>query len=201
MANLLQKIDEGAAKKGKAVETLWQFTKFIVVSVGAFVIQTFLPLLINVIIKAIDADFLVREFNIWGIFGSNEGIDPETGAKIAATFGLGLFISANISNIIAQIVSFFINRDKTFNSDANIAITLPIYIVFTIGLIIFSAWLSTVFIPLFERWVSTGAATSISGALCGAIQFFIFFPFDKLLFSKKKGEPRKSKKEVKEDTK
>ena len=39
----LKDIDKAAAAKGKGVETFWQFIKFIVVSLGAFVIQLFLP--------------------------------------------------------------------------------------------------------------------------------------------------------------
>ena len=113
--------------------------------------------------------------------------------------GLGVFIAANVSNVIAQIVSFFINREKTFNSDANIAVTLPIYIVFTIALIIFSAWLSTKFIPFFTGLTgSADTAMAISGALCGAVQFFIYFPFDKLLFpEKKEDKEKKAEKESK----
>lgn len=178
MAKGLKDIDSAAASKGKGIETLWQFVKFIVVSLGAFVIQTFLPLLIKLFMS--DA-FLAKEYNIWGIFKSS--IDAKTGAML----GLGVFIAANVSNVIAQIVSFFINRDKTFNSDANIAVTLPIYIVFTIALIIFSAWLSTKLIPLFTGLTgSADTAMAISGACCGAVQFFLYFPVDKILFSKKK---------------
>lgn len=178
----LNDIDKAAASKGKGIETLWQFVKFIVVSLGAFVIQTFLPLLIKLFMS--DA-FLAKEYNIWGIFKSS--IDVKTGAML----GLGVFIAANVSNVIAQIVSFFINRDKTFNSDANIAVTLPIYIVFTIALIIFSAWLSTKLIPLFTGLTgSADTAMAISGACCGAVQFFLYFPVDKILFHKKKEEKK-----------
>ena len=89
--------------------------------------------------------------------------------------------------IAAQIVSFFINRDKTFNSDAKVSITLPIYIIFTIFLICFSAWLAPTFQGfLVSKNLNAELATFISNALCGAIQFFLYFPVDKLLFKKKK---------------
>lgn len=166
----LSKIDSAAQNKGKGIETLWQFVKFIVVSLGAFVIQTFLPLLIKLPMS--DA-FLYKEYCFW-IF------------KSTAEAGLGIFIAANASNVIAQIVSFFINREKTFNSSANIAVTLPIYIIFTIALICFSAWLSPTLITLLKSKLGENVAISISGAICGAIQFFLYFPVDKLLFSKKK---------------
>lgn len=168
----LKDIDKMAEEKGSVLVTLWQFVKFIVVSLGAFVIQTFLPLLIKLPMS--DA-FQMQAFD-WGLF------------KSTAEVGLGIFLAANISNIIAQIVSFFINRDKTFHSDANVAITLPIYILFTIALICFSAWLSPTLITFFTGKIGENAAISVSGAVCGAIQFFLYFPVDKILFSKKKKE-------------
>lgn len=186
----LKDIDNAAASKGAGLKTLWQFVKFIFVSLIAFVIQTFLPLLLKLFMSD---DFLTKAYDIWGIFKSS--VDAKTGVVL----GLGVFIAANVSNVIAQIVSFFINRDKTFNSDANIAITLPIYIVFTIALIIFSAWLSTVFIPFFTKLTgSADTAMAISGACCGAIQFFIYFPFDKLLFPEKKEEKKEETEETAE---
>ena len=47
----LSNIDNAAAKKGSAINTLWQFIKFIVVSLGAFVIQTVLPIIIQLFMK------------------------------------------------------------------------------------------------------------------------------------------------------
>ncbi len=176
----LNDIDKAAANKGKGIETLWQFIKFIVVSLGAFVIQTFLPLLLKLPMS--DA-FLRQEFD-WGLF------------KSSAEVGLGVFLAANLSNVIAQIVAFFINKEKTFNSSANIAVTLPIYIVFTIALICFSAWLSPTLITFFTKYVGENAAISISGAVCGAIQFFLYFPVDKILFHKKKEEFKADEKET-----
>ncbi len=174
----LSDIDNAAASKGKGIETLWQFVKFIVVSLAAFVIQTFLPYIIKL---PMSDDFLHQAYKFW-IF-ENEAPDPATGI-IAA--GLGVFIAANASNILAQIVSFFINRDKTFNSDANVAITLPIYIIFTIALICFSAWLSPTLITFFCNHNLEGPSLALSGMICGAIQFLLYFPVDKILFSKKK---------------
>ena len=181
----LKDIDSKAEAKGSGLKTLWQFVKFIFVSLIAFVIQTFLPMLIKLFRSP---EFQAKEYDIWGIFKSS--VDEKTGLML----GLGIFIAANISNILAQIVSFFINRDKTFNSDAKISVTLPIYIVFTVALIIFSAWLSTKLIPLFTGLTgSVSTATAISGACCGAVQFFLYFPVDKLLFPEKKKEAAEEK--------
>ncbi len=172
----LNQIDKAADSKGSLVTTIWQFVKFIFVSLIAFVIQTFLPYLIKL---PMSDEFLHQPYKFW-IFENEAPVE----GVIAA--GLGVFIAANASNILAQIVSFFINRDKTFNSDANVAITLPIYIVFTIALICFSAWLSPTLITFFCNHNLEGPSLALSGAICGAIQFFLYFPVDKILFRKKK---------------
>lgn len=171
----LKDIDKKAEGKGSGINTLWQFVKFIVVSLGAFVIQAVLPIIIKLFMSE---EFINRQYEFW-IFASAGGNGN----------GLGYFIASTASNILAQIVSFFINREKTFNSSANIAVTLPIYIVFTIALICFSAWFSP-FLQgkLVVAGLNEEISTFISNALCGAIQFFLYFPVDKLLFRKKKEE-------------
>ncbi len=175
----LNQIDKAAASKGSFVETVWQFVKFIVVSLGAFVIQTFLPYLIKL---PMSEEFLNRPYEFL-VYSSEKAASAGM-----ATTGLGLFIALTASNIIAQIVSFFINKEKTFNSDANTKVVLPIYIVFTIALIAFSAWLQ----PFLVNWLTERNlgewAIAISGAICGAVQFFLYFPVDKILFHKKKEE-------------
>ncbi|MCM1365186.1 MAG: hypothetical protein NC122_08555 [Faecalibacterium sp.] len=176
----LKDIDQKAAEKGSALVTLWQFVKFIVVSLGAFVIQSVLPIIIQLFMND---EFINRKYEFF-VFASQGGENN----------GLGFFIASTVSNIIAQIVSFFINREKTFNSDANIAVTLPIYIVFTIALICFSAWLAPTFQGfLVTHGVALEAATFVSNALCGAIQFFLYFPFDKLLMRSKKTDAAEEK--------
>ena len=78
-------------------------------------------------------------------------------------------------------MAFFVNRDKTFNSDANIAVTLPIYIIFTIALICFSAWLNPTLAHLFvsKNWMKGDAAANLATMICSAVQFFLYFPVDK----------------------
>lgn len=174
----LTQLDSAAEKKGSALVTLWQFVKFIFVSLIAMIVQfvllntlKFVPFIANLYAAPGDPDFH------WLVF-----------TVTAASGGLGYFIVNNTANIIAQIVSFFVNRDKTFNSDANIAITLPIYIVFTIALICFSAWLNPVLSNLCISKFGLGydAAVNIATMCCSAVQFFLYFPVDKLLFPKKK---------------
>ena len=172
----LKDIDKAAESKGSLLVTIWQFDKFIVVSLLAMIVQ-FVLLNTLQLIPAIQA--LYTEPFSWWVF-----VYP------VAVGGLGYFIVSNVANIIAQIVAFFVNKEKTFNSGANIAVALPIYIVFTIALILFSAWLNPTLKDLFLgfEWCNETAAKNIATMICSALQFFLYFPVDKILFHKKKEE-------------
>ena len=172
----LKNIDKSAEQKGSGIVTLWQFVKFIVVSLLACIVQ-FASLNLIMLLPQIKA--IMNQDFTWFVF-----------SYVGEGKGFGYFLAFNIANILAQIVAFFVNREKTFGSSSNIAITLPIYIVFTVALICFSAWLA----PTIQGWLidsfglSAQLAANISTMACSAIQFFIFFPVDKLLFHKKKEE-------------
>ncbi|MDD6021118.1 MAG: hypothetical protein PUB94_00440 [Oscillospiraceae bacterium] len=177
----LSQIDSAAEKKGSALVTFWQFVKFIFVSLLAMIVQF---ALLNTLkfIPAI-ANLYSRDFH-WWVF-----------ACAAEAGGLGYFIVNNTANIAAQIVAFFVNREKTFNSGANVAVTLPIYIVFTIALITFSAWLNpTLKELLIRKGVGDNLAANAATMVCSAVQFFLYFPVDKILFHKKK-ESKETEKE------
>lgn len=173
----LTQIDKAAEAKGSGVTTFWQFIKFIVVSLGACIVQVVtLAILYN--IPAIK-ELSDQAFN-WFVF-DYPVIEGER-------CGLALFISSNAANILAQIVAFFINKEKTFNSGAKTSVTLPIYIVFTVALICFSAWLNPVMFQfsINTLHVQSGLALTIATAVCATVQFVLYFPVDKILFHKKK---------------
>ena len=175
MAKNLKDIDKAAEQKGSFLVTVWQFVKFIVVSLLAMIVQFVLLNTLNLIPPI--AELYNQDF-AWWVF-----------AYPVAVGGLGYFIVSNVANIVAQIVAFFVNKEKTFNSGANVAITLPIYIVFTIALIFFSAWLSPTLNTLFLGFGWAEAlARNAAMMICSALQFFLYFPVDKILFHKKKEE-------------
>lgn len=172
----LNQIDKAADSKGSGVATLWQFVKFIFVSLIAMIVQF---ALLNILLLLPQIKEIISDPYAFWVF-SSDGADAN---------GLGYFIAFNIANIIAQIVAFFVNREKTFNSSSNIAVTLPIYILFTIALLCFSAWLSpTLQAFCVSRGLSAQLSANISTMACSAIQFFLYFPVDKILFRKKKEE-------------
>lgn len=172
----LKDIDKAAESKGSILVTIWQFVKFIVVSLLAMIVQ-FVLLNTLQLIPAIKE--LYTEPFSWWVFDYS-----------VAVGGLGYFIVSNVANVVAQIVAFFVNKEKTFNSGANVAIALPIYIVFTIALILFSAWLNPTLKDVFLgfEWCNETAAKNIATMICSALQFFLYFPVDKILFHKKKEE-------------
>ena len=176
MAKNLKDIDKAAESKGSFLVTVWQFVKFIVVSLLAMIVQF---VLLNTLQLIPPIQALYNEPFSWWVF-----IYP------VAVGGLGYFIVSNVANVIAQIVAFFINKEKTFNSGANVAVALPIYIVFTIALIFFSAWLNPTLKEVFIgfEWCNETMAKNIATMICSAVQFFLYFPVDKILFHKKKEE-------------
>lgn len=170
---VLHKVDSAAAEKGSVAVTAWQFVKFIVVSLLACIVQFALLNILQLLPPV--QDLFTRDFH-WWVFDYP-----------AAANGLGYFIAFNVSNVAAQIVAFFVNREKTFNANNNIPVTLTIYIIATILLICFSAWLS----PTINAWligmdVNDKLAGNISTMVCSTLQFFIYFPIDKLLMRQKK---------------
>lgn len=157
-------------------KTFWQLVKFTIVSLLACLVQVAsLAILYNIpAIKALST----QAFH-WFVF-DYPIIEGER-------CGLALFIAFNTSNILAQIVSFFVNRKKTFNADNNIPITLTIYLIFTVALICFSAWLNPVIFGIAQNLgLGSGLALTVATAVCSTIQFIVYFPVDKLLMRQKK---------------
>ena len=97
---VLKDIDNKAEEKGSLLVTIWQFVKFIVVSLLAMIVQ-FVLLNTLQLIPAIK-ELYSQDFS-WWVF-----VYP------VAVGGLGYFIVSNVANIIAQVVAFFVNKEKTF---------------------------------------------------------------------------------------
>ena len=103
-------------------------------------------------------------------------------AALAARSSFQLSFSTNKSFSVG-----FSQAEKTIS--ANIAVTLPIYIVFTIALIVFSAWLNPTLKNVFvDHNMGDDLAANAATMVCSAVQFFLYFPVDKILFHKKKEE-------------
>lgn len=60
------------------------------------------------------------------------------------TGGVGEFIAFLVSNVIAQICTFILNRKKTFKATNNIIYAASMYAVMVVGIIILNTWLGGV---------------------------------------------------------
>ncbi|MGN0549693.1 MAG: hypothetical protein ACI4IM_08870 [Acutalibacteraceae bacterium] len=170
---LIAHIDSKADAKGPFVKTLWQFVKFVFVSLIAFFVQFFL---LNTLKFIPFIQNLYGTYFQWWVFKS----------EIAAG-GAGYFVVSTAANFLSRIVAFFVNRDKTFNSDAKISVALPIYIAFALALIAFLSWLNPCLKASFVNGgLGDAAASNAATMVCCCIQFFLYFPVDKLLFRKEK---------------
>ena len=183
----LRDIDQKAEEKGTGLTTIWQFVKFTVVSMLAFVVQ-FSTLNILLVIPAIQR-LTEQEFH-WFVFSYD--LDGR---------GLGMFIAFTASNVLAQIVAFFVNRKKTFGGTNSIPVTLTIFLVFTVALLTFASWLMS----FLTAWLTTqGLETQLAGNIAAMaiafIQFVAYFPVSKLLMrNKEKDAAKKAQREKNEE--
>lgn len=173
-------------KTGSAKKTLWQFVKFSLVGMLASVVS--FGTLNLLIYMPFIRELFAEPFKY---FVFDYPVINDTAGKVLSG-GLGYFIAFNTANILAQIVAFFVNREKTFKSSANIGVTLPIYIAFTLVLICFSAWLSPQINALVINrtflgvLIGKGLAANIANMGISFVQFVVYFPLDKILFRKPK---------------
>ncbi len=187
----MSKTTQPADGKKAFLAKLWIFVKFIFASLGACIVQIALVNLIPMIpaVKELfDQEFVKLVINDVPVF--NYPVNYNEAGEIILG-GLGHCIAFNVSNVVAQIVAFFINREKTFKSSANIAITLPIYLVCTVIILLGSAWLAPTINTLLLGWDwSPALANNISTFGCMFFQFIAFFPVQAILFRKKKEDKK-----------
>lgn len=168
----LQKLDEKAERKG--MKTLWQFVKFLTVSLLTTGVQL---LLVNVLY------FYLKDFTEpLPSFLSTIFTDATMGPGHS---NWGYLLPFFVSNFVANTIGYFLNRSKTFRSDA------PwwhyvLYIVVLLLLITFSTWLQGV---LANGLISIGfeaGAPTIAGMAAGGLQFIALFPLQKFVFLREK---------------
>ena len=123
----LNNVDDKADNNGK--KTIWQIVKFIVVSLLVTIIQL---ALVNLLY------FFMKNWQepLPGFLG--EIFSPSTVGEGHSNWGY--ILPFFLSNFIANTVGYFLNKRKTFKSDAPLWHYI-IYIVLLFLLILFSTWL------------------------------------------------------------
>lgn len=162
-------------------KTLMQAILFMVFSILAFVSQLAVQAIFNVALKSLD-----QVVNIWPF-------EPQA---------LGLFISFLIANIVAKVISFVMNRKKTFNANNNKIFSAVSYTIMVVVLIIVETIIGT---PLGDALLkaSNGVlgdwAYTISMIMYSMADFVIVFLMDKFVIMRHKEEKKEESEEAPAD--
>lgn len=170
--SFLNKVDDKAENNGK--KTIWQLIKFIVVSLLVTIIQL---ALVNLLY------FLMKSWTepLPGFLGE---IFSETTVG-ANHSNWGYILPFFLSNFIANTVGYFLNKSKTFKSDAPIW-HYVIYIVLLFLLILFTTWLQGVVANWITSLGAEAIAPTIASMVAGTIQMIVLFPLQKFVLLREK---------------
>lgn len=180
---VLDSIDLKAEQKGNKIKTLWQAIKFIFVSLIVTIIQLVLVNVLYAILKEYKEPLPEFLKNIFSETTMGEGHS-----------NWGYVLPFLASNLIANIVGYFVNKKKTFKSDAPLWHFI-IYIVVLIVLILFATWLQGVIVNALNNTnvaILIKLAPTIAALSAGTIQMLTLFPLQKfVLLRERKGVTQK----------
>lgn len=170
----LDKIDEKASQKGNKIKLLWQIAKFLIVSLLVTFIQLALVNLLYFLMKDVVTP-------LPGFLGDifTEGVMGEGHSN------WGYILPFFLSNLIANTVGYFLNKHKTFKSNAPIWHYF-IYIVFLFLLIVFTTWIQGLVANLFINLGVEGLGPTVAAMAAGTIQMVLLFPLQKFVLLREK---------------
>lgn len=95
-----------------------------------------------------------------------------------------------VSKCIAEIISFTINRKKTFKANNNVVFSAIMYVLTVIALILFTTWLAGVLGDAIGPAIGADAGNTISKMLGSLISWVVIFLMDKFVIMRRvdKGE-------------
>ena len=172
MKNLIAKLKDFL----KTHENIRQLVMFTLFSLICFAIEYISFLILKLCIKT-PGDFK------WFIFEYSDSAG-----------GKGAFIAFLVSNILAQIATFVLNRKKTFNATNNIIYAASMYAIMVIGIILLNTWLGGVIAKACVE--GTGMSDDWGGLIGKFVGSFLSFVINFLMskfvimrsFGKKKAE-------------
>lgn len=140
--------EEGAAeataeKPAKKPHGFVQFIWFIVMSLIAFALQ--------MIIAQFGDDLLA----LCGV--ANEGEFIKVGLDSLTLAG---FIAYLVANIVAKVISYILNRKKTFAAVNNLAFSFTVYVIMCVALIVAETFIAA---PIQNFWIGIGVPESWAG--------------------------------------
>ena len=158
-------------------ESVWEFVKFNIVSTFVTVIQL---VLVNVLLYAMKENTAPLRGFLAEIFR------PEAVGEGNCTWGYVLPFF--LSNAIANVLGYFINRKRTFRSDSPLWMAGVFLVVLTV-MILFATWVQGRLVFMIRNMLPAlfGMAPTIASFAAGLLQFAVLFPLQKhVLFRKKK---------------
>ena len=170
----LDRMDEKAQNKGKGAKVLWQIVKFLIVSMLVTIIQLGLVNLLYFLMKG----WTTPLTGLLGMIFTEDvmGVGHSTWGYILPFF---------LSNLIANTVGYFLNKHKTFKSEA------PwwhyvVYIVVLFLLIVFTTWVQGLIANLLISLGAEAIGPTIAGMAAGTIQMILLFPLQKFVLLREK---------------
>ena len=157
-------------------KNIFQIIKFTLISLIAFIAEF--------------ASFYALIFGLKGVYGNIAFswfiFDYEPGEN----FGLAGFIAFLVSKCIAEIISFIVNRKKTFEANNNVVFSAIMYALTVIAVIVLSTWLGGALSALMSNAIGEGGAATISKLVGSFLSWVIMFLMDKFVIMRKvdKGE-------------
>ena len=170
----LDNVDDKAKNKGKWWHTLWQYIKFSAVGIFITLIQLALVNLLYFFMKSWTTP-------LTGFIG--DIFSESTLGEGHSTWGY--LLPFFLSNFIANTIGYFLNKKRTFKSDAP-KWHYVIYIIVLVLLITFSTWLQGV---ITNGLVSVNVefiAPTVAALTVGIMQSIILFPLQKFVLLKEK---------------
>ena len=151
--------EEGAAeataeKPAKKPHGFVQFIWFIVMSLIAFALQMII------------AQFGDELFALCGIDNAMQEIDgKEVPVNPFITIGLDSFTLAGfiaylVANIVAKVISYILNRKKTFAAVNNLAFSFSVYVIMCVALIVAETFIA---VPIQNFWIGIGVPADAAG--------------------------------------
>lgn len=163
--------------KGKEFMTrhghIWQVVKFTLISLIAFIAEF--------------ASMYALQYGLEGVLGNREfhWFIFHYAAGREGAFGTAGFIAMLVSKCIAEIISFTINRKKTFKANNNVVFSAIMYVLTVIALILFTTWLAGVLGDAIGPAIGADAGNTISKMLGSLISWVVIFLMDKFVIMRR----------------
>ena len=170
----LDNIDDHFEKKGKLWKNLWQLFKFSIVSTIITIIQLGLLYLMYFLMKGWTEPLPGVLAVIFSESTVGEG-----------HANWGYMLPFFLSNFIANTIGYFLNKSRTFKSDAPLWHYF-LYILVLFILILFSTWFQGFLMNILLSWNMELIGPFIAMNLAGFVQFLVLYPIQKFVLLKEK---------------